>query len=213
MIAPDQCRAAREKLRWSQAVLAKRSGVSQPTIAQFESEKVSNPNSATLDRLQKAFEHEGIVFTANGLHWDSGASYRIEGDDWWVKVLDDVYRSLVDQPDAELILLGADDRLSSADTNNRWRKIRNAGVRMRQFVCEGNTYLLGPVKEYRYLPESRFVGNVTALYGDRIAICADDNSHALVVKDAKLAASWRNVIEILWDTLKQPERSTADERF
>ena len=84
------------------------------------------------------------------------------------------------------------------------------------FVSEGetpNTHLLGPVKEYRYLPKARFVGNVTLLYGDKLAVCAQENSQALVIKDAQLSASWRNVMEVLWGALAEPERSTAHDRF
>lgn len=213
MITAKHIRAAREALAWSQSALAKRAGVGQPTISAIEREETEAPSSATLTAIEAAFLREGILMTANGIEWRTGASYEFSGADWWLQVLDDVYASLIDQPGAELVLVGADDRLSSATVNNRYRKIRNAGIRMRQFVCEGNTHLLGPLNEYRYVPANRFVNNVMLVYGERVGISADGETKALIVKDTKLAESWRNVVEIMWDALAQPQASTAHERF
>jgi hypothetical protein len=72
---------------------------------------------------------------------------------------------------------------------------------------------MGPVSEYRWMPPERFQNNVTLLYGDKVAVCAEDNSKAVIIKDRALAQSWRNVVEILWATLEAPDRSTADVRL
>lgn len=211
MISARHIRAAREALNWSQGQLAARAGVTQSTISGIE--HGTAPNSATVAAITAAFHREGVVLHPNGIEWRNGATYELTGADFWLKVLDDVYDTLIDKPDRELILLCSDDRESSPVAVDRNRKMRNAGIRFRQFVRESNTYLLGPVAEYRWVPKERFHNTVSVLYGDKIAVCSEDNTKAVVIKDAALAATWRNLVELLWQSLEQPDRSTADARF
>lgn len=60
-LVPEQCRAARALLNWSQDRLATASGVSKPTIANFETGK-RMPYERTLDDLREALEAAGIEF-------------------------------------------------------------------------------------------------------------------------------------------------------
>lgn len=119
----------------------------------------------------------------------------------------------MDKPDAEYLTMCADDKVSTADVNNRLKKIRNAGIRMRQLVQEGNTYLMGPTKEYRYIPKEQFRNNVSLIYGDKVAVCTEHGTKAVVFKDADLAATWRNIFDVMWNKLQEPKESTARERF
>ncbi len=57
----EQCKAARSLLGWSQADLAKNSGISTTPIADFERGK-SQPQRRTLEALQTALEKAGIQF-------------------------------------------------------------------------------------------------------------------------------------------------------
>ncbi|WP_262299714.1 helix-turn-helix domain-containing protein [Microvirga sesbaniae] len=57
----DQCRAARALLGWSRDELAKRSKVSNATLADFEAGK-RTPYDRTLADIQKALEEAGIQF-------------------------------------------------------------------------------------------------------------------------------------------------------
>jgi transcriptional regulator with XRE-family HTH domain len=60
-ITPDQCRAARGLLDWSQQVLAERAGVGIVTIRQLEAES-HLPRRATLAVVRGAFEVAGVEF-------------------------------------------------------------------------------------------------------------------------------------------------------
>ena len=60
-ISAAQCRAARALLAITQEQLAKRSGVSQRSIANFELEK-STPYRANLTVLRMTFEQLGVEF-------------------------------------------------------------------------------------------------------------------------------------------------------
>jgi len=211
-IKVGQIRAARALLNWSQKDLAERSGVSDISIMSYEKEK-RTPHPATLEKIFQAFELAGVVFTKNGVEMKDDAITLVEGEDWFLRLLDDVYYSLIDTKASELLILCADDRLSPPEVNNRYRKIRNAGVHMRQLVEEGNTYLMGGVHEYRYMPKERFNNYVSLIYGDKVAVCADLNTKAVIFKDASLARTWKNLFETMWDVLKTPEKSDANERF
>lgn len=73
MITPAQCRAARGLLGFTQAKVAKVSGVSLRTIAHFEAEE-RRPIRANLQAIQQTFEKFGVQFIAeNG----GGAGVRL----------------------------------------------------------------------------------------------------------------------------------------
>ena len=68
-MTPEQCRAARAYLDWSQQRLAEAARVGNATIRNFESGQ-SKPQKATLAVLQLAFAAAGVVFaneTGEGL--------------------------------------------------------------------------------------------------------------------------------------------------
>src|SRR5262245_17761005 len=61
MITPEQCRAARGLLAWSQQDLADEAGVGIVTVHQLEA-GTSQPRRATLDVIRRAFERRGVEF-------------------------------------------------------------------------------------------------------------------------------------------------------
>jgi transcriptional regulator with XRE-family HTH domain len=62
-MTPEQCRAARALLDWSQEDLAQRSRLAARTVRYFEKDmRESRP--ANLAALQKALERAGVVFIA-----------------------------------------------------------------------------------------------------------------------------------------------------
>ena len=61
MVSPAQCRAARGLLDWNQQELARRARVGVVTVHQLES-GVSQPRSATIEVIRRAFESAGVEF-------------------------------------------------------------------------------------------------------------------------------------------------------
>lgn len=211
-IRVDQVRAARALLDWSQKDLAMRSDLSEVSVTNFEKAK-GTPNQSTVDKMLEAFSLAGIEFIDRGVSLKEETVTTLDGEGWYLRLMDDVYHTLMDQKDGEVIFFCADDRASSVEVNNRIKKIRNAGIRMRQLVEDGNTYLMGPLKEYRYVPKEHFTNYVCLVYGQKVAVCTEHNSKAVIFKDPMLATMWKNVFNLMWDTLKQPEESNAPERF
>ena len=61
MFTPEQCRAARGLLGWTQQDLANQARVGIVTVNQLET-GLSQPRLATLDVIQRAFESAGVEF-------------------------------------------------------------------------------------------------------------------------------------------------------
>jgi transcriptional regulator with XRE-family HTH domain len=75
MLLPEQCRAGRAILTWSQADLAAKSGVQSKTIADFEIGK-RTPIGGNLFAIQRAFETAGLAFVNGG---EPGVKRRANG--------------------------------------------------------------------------------------------------------------------------------------
>jgi len=65
-MSPEQCRAARGWLSWSQTELAEAAHVSLSTVKDFEAGR-RKPIGNNLTAIQSALESREIRFTANGL--------------------------------------------------------------------------------------------------------------------------------------------------
>jgi len=63
MISTAQIRAARGLLKWTQATLAHRAGLSTVTLNMIENEAV-HPRPATLEAIEHALEQGGVDFLA-----------------------------------------------------------------------------------------------------------------------------------------------------
>jgi transcriptional regulator with XRE-family HTH domain len=61
--APEQFRAARALLGWSQTVLGERAGMSLPTVKRLETGRGANVSDDARGKLQAALEAAGIEFT------------------------------------------------------------------------------------------------------------------------------------------------------
>ncbi|WP_238271990.1 helix-turn-helix domain-containing protein [Methylobacterium cerastii] len=61
VLSSAQCRAARAMLGWSREDLAEKSGVSRPTLADFETDK-RKPYDRTLADIQRTLETAGLEF-------------------------------------------------------------------------------------------------------------------------------------------------------
>ena len=68
-VSPEQIRAARGLLGWTQADLAKAAGVSRAAVADYESGRTS-PYIKTLTAIVDAIEKAGLSFAAGGVIHD-----------------------------------------------------------------------------------------------------------------------------------------------
>lgn len=62
-LTPEQCRAARALLGWSQSDLGEKASVARKTLADFEGGKKKRPYARTLADVRAALEAAGVEFT------------------------------------------------------------------------------------------------------------------------------------------------------
>jgi len=211
MITGKQCSNARNLLDWSQGDLADAIGVKTPTIRTFEQNRVQ-PKQKNLEAIYQAFIDEGIEFMeGEGVRFRQDTITVYDGADFYLKLLDDVYYTLKEKK-GELLYMFIDNDLSTPEvikSEARIRKIAN----VRSMVREGDTHLLYPLKEYRYIPGTYYSNYNVVIFGDKFAIMLDNNTKAMVVRDRNVAEVMRNIFTQLWDSYKAPTKTTAPETY
>ncbi len=210
MAFSDQLRGARAMLNWTRQDLAERTNLSVNGIKNIEDGGV--PNERTKNKILKALGSGGIRLTENGVEKAANTFVILDGEDFFIEVLDDIYLTLLDAKNPELLIEYSDDRKSLPEVIGRYRKIRNAGIKMRQMVEEGNTYLIGPVSEYRWIPKKYFLNYLKLIYADKVLL--DMGTSGILIKNSELAESQRKDFELKW-TLLPPVavESEANVRF
>ena len=173
------------------------------------------PTVRTQNKLIRALEKEGLVFTSTGIE-ERNPIFFVEGsthEEAYLKLLKDAFDHLHSHKNKELLIMYGDDRVSPPSVNALYREMRAAGITMRQMIEEGNTYIIGPLEEYRCIPKDKFINRVTLIYGDRTASETASVLRGAIRIDKVQAEIQRNTFEVLWSVLNQPTKTTADERF
>ena len=86
MITPEQCRAARNWLDWTQEELADRANVSLSTVRDFEKER-RIPIQNNLDAIQRAIESVGVKLVNGGTSWGISMDKRVSERDLIIPAL------------------------------------------------------------------------------------------------------------------------------
>lgn len=208
-----QIRAARSLLDWTQDDLAAITGLSKFSIANLEGGKTS-PQKGTIDKIIKSLELAGIEFIDDGVRLKKDSLIIVDGEGWYLRLLDDVHHSILQQEGKrELLIEFADETKSPPEVIDRIKAMRNDGIRMRILICEGNTNIIGPLEEYRCIPVNYFENYVSLIYADKIAVCTEGNMRAVIIKDQLLAKTRRNMFDITWGLLPKPKKSTSQVRY
>jgi predicted transcriptional regulator len=76
VITPAQIRAARALIGWTQADLAKASGVSEVAIKNLE-RGATDPRVSTINNIQAAFDKAGVIFLDSGDTRGGGSGVRL----------------------------------------------------------------------------------------------------------------------------------------
>lgn len=214
MIEIWQLRAIREACGWSQRQLANRSGLTQPTISSLEKGDLDKANRRTIKAIVDAFESEGFFFTANGIERRETNSYIIKGDDCYLKLLEDIQNKLGDGD--EWLLTGSSDQRCNDQIIAKTQAIRAAGIDMRSLVKRGDTYLLGQLNEYRWMPDELWAGgDVKVIYADKVAhlVTWTDVPQIIVVQDKVISKENKRVFEFVWNLSETPDKTTAAKRY
>lgn len=215
MLTREQIKAARAMLDWSQKVLAEKcDGVSEPTIKLIETGKI-NSTPETLGAIQKTFEDAGIEFIHGGIRKKVKLVKIYEGDDCYLKLLDDAYLSL-SKTQGEILMSGADERRSTSAVIEKTRLLRKAGVKMRFLIRNGDTYFMGKPDEYRWMDDSIYVeGDVKVIFDDNVAYLMTwrNTPRVVVIQDKTIAEESRRIFDYMWDHFQPPSEKSSAENF
>lgn len=207
-----QLRAARAMLGLTLQQLSKEVDVSHEAINKIENGTVKNPRPKTIEVLTDFFERKGLEFGKQScVRFRSKLLTEIEGEDCFIKLLDDIYHTL--EPGEELLIACSDDKVSPPAVNSAYRRIREKGIRMRQIIEDGNTYILGQLQEYRYLQKEYFYNCPLIVYKNKFSCGVTDEKKIIVIEDEALAITFKNIFNFMWLSLNQPIESTAKEAF
>ena len=206
-----QIRAARELVGMNQTDLANYLGFSLAKISKAETGETKSGD--VLLEIKTGLEKLGIVFTKNGVEFSQGHIDIIEGQDCYLRLLDDVNQTLSQTDDKKLLIMFASDKVSPREVNNRYRFMRSQGITMRQLIKTGDAYIMGALNEYRTIPEKYFTNIVTLVYANKVAQVSGDETRVTVHHDVRLAERERKVFGYFWDTGVKPRKSIAKEKF
>lgn len=218
MIRGFQIRAARALLDWSADELAKKAGLSRIGVNRIEDETVQ-PRAKKLAQIIDVFDKHGIEFVGErGATFKSGQITKLQGENAFFYVLDDVIATLREAHKPEALFACVDDKVSPPLVVENYRRLRKAGIVMRSLVKEGDTCLMGKLSEYRYVPKQFFHNNATVIYGDKVATMILDaatakDAAAVIINNPHAAAAQRNFFNLIWSTAAKPQKTTAAVRY
>lgn len=206
-----QLAAARALLKWSLDDLAKHADIARPTISRMENDEVS-PNTTTVKKVTYALNKAGVVFTENGVEFAGDKITKLDGKEWFLDLLDDVYETLKEEANKELLIFAGDNRLSPPEVIESFRKLRMSGVQIKEMVEQDNDYLMGPEKDYRWIPSEHFQNYNTIIYANKV--CNDFGGRGLLIQNKEWAATERNKFNLLWSLLPELDvESTSNVRY
>ncbi|MDD3181288.1 MAG: helix-turn-helix transcriptional regulator [Alphaproteobacteria bacterium] len=213
-----QIKAARALLDWSQEDLASASGLSIATIRKIESGALS-PRDKTMGAIVSALEEANIEFTdSTGVRVRSNMVTVLEGQDSYLRLLDDVFHNLKDKG-GEVLIWYADNSVSPQAVVDSEERMRKQGIRFRFLVEEGDTFLYFPLGEYRWIPKKYFRNAVIEIYADKVALNIYPNlstqhiSNVIIIENPALAEAMRNAFNFMWENCRKPTLTTAPQVF
>lgn len=206
-----QIRAGRELLGIKQSDLANILDVSLSKISRAESGETKSGD--ILLSLKESLEKQGIRFTEKGVELAEDRLEIIEGEGCYLRLLDDVHRTLQENEDKTLLVMFASDKVSPPEVNEKYRTMRKIGIKMRQLIEENDTYIMGEPEEYRTIPSKYFTNIVTLVYSNKVAQVNGKETRITIQTDDQLAEREKLLFKFFWDTGSKPSTSTASERF
>jgi transcriptional regulator with XRE-family HTH domain len=220
MTTGKQIRAARMLAGWSAEELAEKAEINRETVLNIE-RKVFSPRPDTLAKIIRVFDENGVEFIGErGTALKDDQIVTLNGDNVFFRVLDDVISTLRDskfKSGKEALFACVRDKLSPPVVVENYRRLRKEKIRMRSLVKEGDTYLMGDIMEYRYLPAAYFTNTPQIIYGDKVATLlyseGKKRKSALIMRNAQAAAAQRNLFNFIWSVAQKPEKTDATVRY
>jgi transcriptional regulator with XRE-family HTH domain len=204
VITGKQIAAARSLANWTAAELAKHAGLSRDGVMKIEADAVQ-PREGTLADIRAAFGDVGIEFIDRGVRWKDDTVKVLEGEDAYLDMLQDIYKSL-QKSGGEVLWLCSNDQVPIKGEYEAEVRLREAGLRFRSLIEEGKTETVWPRSEYRQIPSRYFHHNLQVIYANKVAQVLEGGKRILLVDNRELAAAARNLFDLIWSLMKMPPK-------
>jgi transcriptional regulator with XRE-family HTH domain len=204
VITGKQIAAARSLANWTAAELAKHAGLSRDGVMKIEADAVQ-PREGTLADIRAAFGDLGIEFIDRGVRWKDDTVKVLEGEDAYLDMLEDIYKSL-QKSGGEVLWLCSNDQVPIKGEYEAEVRLREAGLRFRSLIEEGKTETVWPRSEYRQIPSRYFHHNLQVIYANKVAQVLEGGKRILIVDNRELAAAARNLFDLIWSLMKMPPK-------
>jgi predicted transcriptional regulator len=201
-----QIAAARQLLGWSQTDLATRAGVSKPSIVRLEADLYSVKHDIQTS-VVNALANDNIEFIDGGTRVNKQIVQIIEGENCYLKLLDNVYETFLQNGEIEVLKSGVDERRSSQEVTDKVKKMRKDGVSSRSLIKHGQDFLLGPIDEYRWMNDDIYTeSDVKLIYADKVAYLMSwyTTYRVLIIQDEKVAEENRRLFNFIWKISDKP---------
>ncbi len=209
-----QIAAARQLLGWSQADLADKAGVSKPSIIRMEKDLYSVKDDSRRS-VEIAFTQDDVEFIDGGVRQINKVVNVYEGDDCYIRLMDDAFIELADTK-GEILFSSSDERRSPEIIIKKFNTMRALGITMRSLIKSGDTYVMGELDEYRWMDDDLFVdGDVKVIFSDKVAYLMSWRGipRVVIIQDKNIAEENKRFFEYVWSKSKKPQHTTSEVRY
>jgi transcriptional regulator with XRE-family HTH domain len=190
---------------WEATDLSKNAKLSTETILKIERGE-ANPKPDTMEKIINALRDGGVEFDGERGVKLILEDYRVfEGEDCYLRLLDEVYLALRGKEGAEVLSICTDDSVSPIEVTQAIKRWHDAGIKCRFLTHEKAKKYDFPLDEYRLIPSKFFKNSVMVVYADNVAILRGTNDAVIVVRDRDHAEMLKGLFEMIW--LKSKEAS------
>lgn len=209
-----QIAAARQLLDWSQTDLAEKSGVSKPSIIRMEKDLHSVKDELRM-RVLDTFAKDNIEFIEGGTRINQKIVQIIEGDDCYVRLMDQAYLELANNK-GEILFSGSDETRSPNVIIQKFNFMRAASIKMRSLICHGDAFVMGHLNEYRWMDVNLFsTGDVKVIFGNKVAYLMSWHKipRVILIEDKNIADENKRLFEYIWSISPEPPHTIAKTRY
>ncbi len=206
---PEDIRAARAWLGWTQSDLGDRVGLSSIAIANIEKKKF-NPTAANLQKIQEVFFESDIEFINGGGFKKRSDLVRIyEGDEGLKAFFDDVYSS-VSKKGGEILVSGVDEKMFWGRYEHISKMHSSRMAKLNNFTCkclvrESDSNESGvSYAEYRSIPDAMFSNVPFYIYSNKLAVILwKEMPKFIILDDPDLTDAYRKQFEFVWKVVNK----------
>lgn len=208
-IEPEQIRAARAMLNWSQTDLAEAAGVSKDTVKNYESGN-NQPNISTLTKLSNALESNGLDIFTGGVQWRKKEVLIFKGQNGFHKFYDYIYEEVQKTQQTELYVCNVDERLfmqwGSSIIEKHTERMKELNATYKILIRHGDNYFVASeYAKYKWLPDQFFSTIPYYVFGDRVAlILFQDEPVIYTLPEREIMLAYKQQFDALWQLSEKP---------